>query len=109
METKLFELNKDGKTILKANKSITDVVIPDDVTDIAICAFHSCVDLKSITIPSHVTRIGSYAFDNCISLKSITMHGVKYNTVMGDDGKLCVYDKSYNHTITHKVISKIKV
>jgi hypothetical protein len=45
----------------------------------------------------------------CTGLKSIIICGVKYKTVMGDDGKLCVYDKSYNHTISHDVISNIKV
>jgi hypothetical protein len=28
---------------------------------------------------------------------------------MGDDGDLCVYDKSYKHAVDHEVFSKIKV
>ena len=49
------------------------------------------------------------AFNQCKGLTSITIHGVKYKTVIGNDGDLCVYDKSYHHTIDHSVMSKIKV
>lgn len=50
---------------------VTDVVVPDGVTNIGNYAF-SCTSLKSITIPSSVTSIGSYAFYKCSSLNRVT-------------------------------------
>lgn len=51
--------------------SVTEVTIPDSVTEIGDYAFYEC-GLKSITIPNSVKRIGQYAF--CKSrLKSIIL------------------------------------
>lgn len=51
----------------------TEVIIPNGVTEIDICAFEYCANLKSITIPESVTKIGNYAFYKCANLKSITI------------------------------------
>jgi hypothetical protein len=51
--------------------SLTSVVIPDGVTSIDHYAFHDCTSLTSIQIPDSVTSIGRYAFYNCTSLTSI--------------------------------------
>ena len=64
----------DGTTTLNDLKQyITDVVIPDSVTEITDYAFSNCSNLKSITIPNGVTSIGSKAFMNCVSLKRISI------------------------------------
>ncbi len=52
---------------------VTDLVIPDGVTEIKPYAFYNCTGLTSIEIPSSVTSIGSSAFRNCSSLTSITI------------------------------------
>jgi len=48
-----------------------DVIIPEGVTSIGMCAFYGCEGLTGITIPESVTSIGVYAFSGCSSLKSI--------------------------------------
>ena len=49
---------------------ITELAIPDDVTEIKACAFSGCM-LKSVKIGNSVTSIGSSAFGGCSSLTSI--------------------------------------
>ncbi|MDD7417748.1 MAG: leucine-rich repeat domain-containing protein, partial [Spirochaetales bacterium] len=67
-------LSDDGKTVtgLK-NKEVTQLVIPDGVTEIGYYAFSGCTSLTSITIPDSVTIIGNRAFSGCKSLTSITI------------------------------------
>ncbi len=52
---------------------LTELVIPDTVTNINDYAFYGCTSLTSVTIPNSVTSIGSYAFRTCTSLTSITI------------------------------------
>ena len=52
---------------------VTELVIPDDVTEIKDCAFYYCRSLTSVTIPNSVTSIGKYAFGGCTSLTSVTI------------------------------------
>jgi len=44
--------------------TLTNVVLPNGVTNIGDYAFYNCYNFPSITIPTNVTRIGSYAFYN---------------------------------------------
>lgn len=53
--------------------SLTDIVIPNSVTEIGEEAFYGCEKLENITIPNSVLSIGSGAFDGCESLISITI------------------------------------
>ena len=45
---------------------ITDLVIPEGVTDIGLCAFRYCINLTSVTIPKSVTKLSAGAFAGCI-------------------------------------------
>ena len=57
---------------------LTDLVIPDDITEVKPYAFDHCQSLKTVVIPEHVTKIGDYSFANCFSLESVIMgNGVK--------------------------------
>ncbi len=55
-------------------KLVTDLVIPEGVTEIGQWAFCDCTGLTSVTIPNSVTSIGEYAFSNCTGLKHIYSH-----------------------------------
>ena len=55
--------------------SLTNIEIPDSVTNIESLAFSGCTSLSNITIPSSVTSIGYSAFQYCRSLTSITIPG----------------------------------
>ncbi len=50
-----------------------DVIIPDNVTKIAPCAFEYCENITSVFIPEGVTSIGFNAFEGCSSLTSVTI------------------------------------
>ena len=53
--------------------SLRSITIPNSITTIEERAFESCSGLTSVTIPNSVTTIGNYAFDNCSSLASVTI------------------------------------
>jgi hypothetical protein len=57
----------------KKENGVTEVTIPEGVTNIGGSAFSHCSSLKSVTIPNSVTSIGNYAFEDCKSLTSVTI------------------------------------
>lgn len=48
-----------------------DVVIPDGVEKIVICAFKDCINITSVVIPESVTEIGCRAFSGCTNLENV--------------------------------------
>ena len=52
---------------------VTDLVIPNSVTEIRNSAFSGATCLSSLTIPNSVTSIGFRAFDGCSGLTSVTI------------------------------------
>ncbi len=65
-------LYHDAHLFLKGQE-ITDLVIPDGISEIKAHAFVDCNGVKRITIPSGVTTIGESAFEWCESLESVTI------------------------------------
>ena len=53
---------------------LSDLVIPQGVTNIRNRAFANCKSIESVTIPASVTSIGLEAFEGCINLKIVTNH-----------------------------------
>ncbi len=62
-----------AKNLYLNNQLVTDLIIPDGVTEIKEYAFDGCSSLTSITIPDSVASIGRSAFSGCSSLQSITI------------------------------------
>ena len=62
-------------------KSITDVYLSNDVTEIGGRAFQNCSGLTEITIPNTVTKIGSDAFDRCSGLTSLTFNPIQNGVI----------------------------
>ena len=53
--------------------AITDIVIPDTVTDIKDGAFYGCENMTNIVLPDSVANIGDRAFYNCSALTDIVI------------------------------------
>ncbi len=75
----LFSYDRHALTVksIGANafyaSTITEVTIPNTVTNIGARAFDSCAHLTKATISSGVKNIGYYAFGKCTSLSSVTI------------------------------------
>lgn len=52
---------------------VTDLTIPDDITEISARAFMGYRGLKSLTVGGNIERIGRAAFSNCENLTSVTL------------------------------------
>jgi len=51
-----------------AETDITNIVLPNGLTDIEMYAFNGCTKLKKMIMPDTVTSIGAYSFQNCTDL-----------------------------------------
>ena len=54
-------------------KLLTELVIPEGVTEIGQYAFNGYRNLTSVTLSGSATKIGNYAFSNCTNLTSIVL------------------------------------
>lgn len=52
-------------------EEVTDIVIPEGVTEISRYAFYNCDELNSVIIPKGVATIGNDAFYDCDALTSV--------------------------------------
>lgn len=64
--------------LIDVSRALTEVVIPDGVTDINTAGFDGCVDLESVIIPEGVESIWSYdsqsgSFEGCEKLKTLAL------------------------------------
>ena len=86
-----------NKHILIDNEDITNLIIPEDVTEIGNYAFSDCTSLISVTIGNGVTLIGDVAFKNCNSLATITIPGsvteIGNSAFSGCTGELIINSK----------------
>ena len=55
------------------NNLVTNLVIPETITEITSFAFFGATCLRSVNMPNSVTSIGGYAFKNCSGLTSVTI------------------------------------
>ena len=59
-----------GENAFENDCFITEVILPDTVTEIRNSAFKCCENLKTI-YSKNATKIGDYAFDDCIMVKNM--------------------------------------
>ena len=57
----------------RGRPGLTDVVIPDGMTEIEDEAFRDCENLKTVIIPNSVKSIGESAFEDCSGLTSVAI------------------------------------
>ena len=57
------------------DSSITDLTVPDSVTNIGSNSFYNCTNLLSLTISTDITRMGAYSFYGCSGLTNVTVSG----------------------------------
>ncbi len=66
-----FKVKDDKLEKYTGNKK--NIVIPDDVTELADSSFSGCDELESVTISDDVKIIGDRAFENCSSLTRVAV------------------------------------
>ena len=54
-------------------KTITEITLPNSITEIGEMAFNGCAALRAVNIPNGVTEIKSHTFADCFSLESIVI------------------------------------
>lgn len=62
-----------GRNLYLNGELVTDLVVPDTITEIKSYIFEGCVSLKSIVLPESITNIGNYAFKDCSNLTTINI------------------------------------
>jgi hypothetical protein len=62
-----------GHNLFIDSELVTDLVIPETVTEIKAYAFIGATSLTSLTFPNSVTSIGEWAFSGCRGLTSLTI------------------------------------
>ena len=67
----------NGAKLSLNGELVTELVIPNSITEIKDFAFNGCDSLTNVTIPDSVTSIGVYAFKDCDSLTVINYVGTK--------------------------------
>ncbi len=63
----------NGSNLILNGEMVTDLIIPDDITEINDLAFAYCPSITSVTVGDNVRLIGSYVFANCSNLKEVTV------------------------------------
>lgn len=57
--------------------AITSIIIPNGITKIWAGAFHHCTSLKSVTLPNSITQIQRDAFRDCTALTTVVCEAVQ--------------------------------
>ena len=63
-----------GCTLYLNEKPITDLVIPDKISEIKDYTFCGCNSLNNVIINSHIKNIGEWSFAYCKNLKTVKIH-----------------------------------
>ena len=52
---------------------LTDLTIPEDITQLIDYAFYGCERLINVTVPETVSNVGYYSFSGCSNLSNVTL------------------------------------
>lgn len=63
----------NGGNLYLNNNLVTDLVLPENITEIKAYSFYNCKSLESIQISNNVSSIGQSAFTLCTNLTSVTL------------------------------------
>ena len=55
------------------NELLTDLTIPEDITQLIDYTFYGCDSLINVTVPETVSDVGYYSFSKCTNLSNITL------------------------------------
>lgn len=94
------ELNQIGANAFAYCAGITEMVIPDGVTEIGTYAFRNCTNLTSVTLPRELAEFDNAIFTGCTSLNNINVsagnekYQSKDGVVFDADGTTLVYYSS---------------
>ena len=55
------------------SRSLSEIMLPPNLTEIERSAFNQCTSLSEIALPPNLTEIGDFAFRFCTSLSEITL------------------------------------
>lgn len=92
-----YPVAKIGESAFEGNTTITDVRLPDSVTEIGAKAFKNCTALESIYGPG-VTSIGEEAFYGCVNLVNVQFY--EYIYYIGSNAFYAVDLPDYNQPLT---------
>ena len=59
--------------IFQGCKSLKEVVMPENITEISNCAFENCTSLEHIEIPDGVMYLNDGLFDGCTSIRTVNL------------------------------------
>ena len=65
-------LLKNHSNLYLNNELITDLVIPEDISELKLCAFEGA-NIKSVTFHDNITTIGAFAFNICTNLETVNI------------------------------------
>jgi hypothetical protein len=63
----------NGYSLFLNGNKITNLEIPESITEVRAFAFYNCSGLTTVSIPSSVTTIGDNAFGSCSGLTSVSI------------------------------------
>lgn len=68
-----FKVMSMDDNTFRGAKELTEITLPEGITDIPQYSFYKCAALTKVNIPSTVTSVGMYAFSNCSAIVQIQL------------------------------------